>query len=135
MSYPDRLADVERLIAQHRGLKNQSLQLALYYAQDTDPNGVYLLEVASQFGGDEVSDDKELFEISYGSTEGFPLPPGGRLDILLTNPAEMRVALEQGWASLSPILAAVREGQYQVMHDTEIGRTLLTALQKDFALA
>jgi len=76
MPYLDYLPQVERLIDQHRQLEHQRLLLALYYAQDADPEGVYLLEVISQFGYNEVSEDQDMFEIEYNSSPGFLLPAG-----------------------------------------------------------
>lgn len=137
MAYLDRLDDVKRLIEQHRRLEHQPLLLAIYFAQDQDPSGVYLLEVISQFGYDEVSDDKELFEMSYGSTDGFALPPGSRLNITLTNPVELRAAVEQGWASLNPLLAAMEAGpkHYRVIYHTDDGSELLGLLRQGLVAA
>ncbi len=135
MAYPDRLEDVKRLIEQHRQLEHQPLLLAIYFAQNQAPDSVYLLEVISQFGYDEVSDDKVLFEMSYGSTDGFRLPSSGRLDILLTNPMELCVAVEQGWASLSPLLSAVRADQYLVIYKADQGSELLGLLRRELVAA
>lgn len=137
MAYPDRLEDVERLIEQHRQLEHQPILLAIYFAQDQDPDSVYLMEVISQFGYDEVSDDRELFEMSYGSPDGFPLPPGSRLDIILTNPVELRAAVEQGWASLNPLLAAMEAGPeyYRVVYHSDGGDELLGLLRRDLVAA
>ena len=132
MPYTDRLEDVERLIEQHRQLEGQQLLLAIYFDCYQDPNSVYLLEVISQFGYDEVSDDKELFEMAYGSTDGFQLPPGGRLNIILTNAIELRTAVEQSWASVVPLLTAIEAGPeyYRVIYTFGVGDGLLAFLQR-----
>jgi hypothetical protein len=137
VAYPDRLEDVERLIEQHRRLDRQQLLLAIYFDCQQDPGSVYLLEVISQFGYDEVSDDRELFEMSYGSTDGFPLPSGSRLDIILTNPVELRAAVEQGWTSLSPLLAAIEAGpeHYRVVYHSDSGDELLGLLRQGLVAA
>lgn len=137
MAFPDRLEDVKRLIEQHRQLKHQTLLLAIYFDRREDPDSVYLLEVISQLGYDEVSDDRELFEMSYGSTEGFPVPVGNCLDIILTSAVELRVAAEEGWASLRPMLAAIEAGpeHYHVVYSSGVGDDLLTLLRQDLAAA
>ena len=132
MPFPNDLqAKVQGLIAQHRRLKDQTLLLALYYAREDVPDGVYLLEVISPFGHNEVSYDKDLFEIEYGSTPGFPLPTGRLLHILLTNAVEGRAAAEQRWPAIIPVLDAVRRGQYQVLHEEAEGAALLSVFQED----
>lgn len=137
MAFPDRLPDVERLIEQHRRLEHQTLLLAVYFARPEDSDSVYLLEVISQLGYDEVSDDNELFEMSYGSTEGFRVPAGSQLNIILTNAVELRVAIEKRWASISPLLAAVEAGpeQYQVIFSTGVGNDLVALLRRDLVAA
>ena len=132
MPYPDELVRVQRLIDQHRQLEQQPLLLAIYYAQDNDPHGVYLLEVISEFGYNEVSDDQDMFEMEYGSTDGFPLPPGSHLHILLTNPKEFSLALRQDWRALAPLMSAIERGNYRVVHqEGGEGSQLLAALQAE----
>ncbi len=137
MAFPDRLEDVQRLIEQHRQIEHQPLLLAIYFARQDDPESVYLLEVISQFGYNEISDDREIFEISYGSTDGFRLPFNSRLDILLTNPVELRTALEQGWVGLRPLLAAIEAGpeHYRVIYHTDDGSELLGLLRQGLVAA
>lgn len=130
MPYPDRLEDVERLIEQHRQLKHQTLLLAIYFDCPEDPDSVHLLEVITPFGYEEVSDDKELFEMSYGSTNGFSLLPGSSLNILLTNATELQAAVRENWSSIRPVLAAVRLEQYRTIYKSEIGDNLLVLLKQ-----
>lgn len=137
MAYPDRLEDVERLIDQHRQLKHQTLLLAIYFDRPEDPDSVHLLEVISQLGYDKVSDDNELFEMSYGSTEGFRVPAGSQLNIFLTNAVELRVATEKNWPSLEPLLAAVKAGpkHYRVISSSGVGNDLVALLSQDLVAA
>ncbi len=137
MAFPDRLEDVKRLVEQHRQLEHQTLLLAVYFNRPEDPDSVYLLEVISQLGYDEVSDDNELFEMSYGSTEGFRVPIGSRLNIILTNAVELRVAIEKQWDSLRSLLAAVELGpeQYQVIFSTGVGDDLISLLRQELVAA
>lgn len=131
MPYPDRQTDVERLVAQHRRLKDQTLLLALYYARPDAPEDVFLLEVVSPFGHNEVGDDPDLFEIEYGSTDGFPLPPGHRLHILLVNPIEFKAAVQGEWPALRPLLDAVQQGRFHVLYAEAAGEALLTSLSAE----
>ena len=131
MPYPDYQQQVERLVSQHRQLEHQPLLLALYYAQDSDPQGVYLLEVISQFGYNEVSEDQDMFEIEYNSSPGFLLPAGSRLHILLTNPVELQAAVDQKWSALSPVQQAIRQGRCRVIHEEPAGSEALALLREE----
>lgn len=137
MAYPDRLEDVERLIEQHKQIAHQTLLLAIYFDRPEDPDSVHLLEVISQLGYDKVSDDNELFEMSYGSTEGFRVPAGSQLNIFLTNAVELRVAAEKRWPSLEPILAAIEAGpkHCRVISSTSVGNDLVALLHQDLVAA
>lgn len=131
MPYPNEFAQAQQLITQHRQLEQQPLLLAVYYAQGNDPDGVYLLEIISEFGYNEVSDDQDMFEMEYGSTAGFPLPTGSHLHILLTNPVEFSIALRQGWPALAPLKSAIEQGNYRVVYQEGEGMELMAALQED----
>lgn len=135
MAYPDRLEDVKRLVEQHRQLDHQTLLLALYYGFADNRDDVHLLEVISPFGYDEVDEDRDLFEMQYGSTPGFPLPPGNCLSILLTNGVEAKTAIRQEWPAIVPVLKAVFRGDYQVLHHEGEGQAVLEELQKHWAAA
>lgn len=129
MAYPDRREDVRRLIEQHRRLDHQTLLLALYYSLPDERDDVHLLEVISPFGYNEVNEDRDLFEMQYGSTPGFLLPPGSHLSILLTNAAEARKAVVQEWPAIMPVLTAVSRGEYQVLHKVGEGEVVLAELR------
>ncbi len=129
MPYPDRLEDVERLIEQHKNIAHQTLLLAVYYDLGDGSDNVCLLEVISPFGYDEVSEDKHLFEMQYGSTQGFPLSPKCCLSILLTNAPEARKAIAQEWAGIIPVLDAVSRNKYKVLYKAGEGNTVLKELR------
>lgn len=135
MAYPDRMEDVQRLIEQHRQLEHQTLLLALYYGFADDRDDVHLMEVISPFGYNEVNEDRDLFEMQYGSTPGFPLSPGKCLSILLTNSVEARTAIRQEWSAIVPVLKAVHRGDYRVLHVEGEGSTVLEELQKHWVAA
>ncbi len=137
MAFPDRLHDVKRLVDQHSQLKHQKLLLAIYFDRPQAPESVHLLEVISQLGYDEVSGDRELFEMSYGSTEGFGVPVGSRLSIILTNAIELRIAIKEEWDALKPVLAAVEAGQehYRVVYKSGEGDNLAALLRREAVMA
>ena len=131
MPYPDRLTDVERLVAHHSAIKDQTLLLALYYDRPNASDDVFLLEVITPFGHNEVRDDDDLFEIVYACTEGFWLPPGHQLHILLVNPAEFQAAVGRHWPLMRPVLEAVRQGRFHVLTSDEQGKALLASLSAE----
>ncbi len=105
--------------------------LALYYDQPNDPKGVYLLEVISPFGYNEVSEDQDMFEIEYNSSPGFLLPAGSRLHILLTNLVELQAAVEQNWSALLPVQQAMRQDRYRVIHQEPTESESLALLREE----
>ena len=135
MAFPDRLPDVERLIEQHRQLEHQTLLLALYYGPDDGGDSVYLLEIITPFGYNEISLEQDLFEMQYGSTPGFSVPPGERLSILLTNAVEAEAAVRQQWPAIMPVLDAVRRGNYRVLYVEGEGRLVLDQLRQNMVAA
>ncbi len=135
MAFPDRLPDVERLVEQHRRLEHQTLLLAIYFDRPQDPDSVYLLEVITPFGYNEVSLDQDLFEMQYGSTPGFPVPPGKRLSILLTNAVEAEAAVRQQWPAIMPVLDAVQHGAYRVLYVEGEGRLVLDQFRQNLVAA
>jgi hypothetical protein len=131
MPYPDRLGDVKRLVEHHSTLKDQTLLLALYYDHLDASDDVFLLEVITPFGHNEVRDDDDLFEIVYACTEGFWMPPGHQLHILLVNPAEFQAAVHRHWPLMRPVLDAVRQERFHVLTSDEQGEELLALLSAE----
>src|SRR5450432_3630103 len=106
--YPHYLAAVRHLVAQHHKIKEEPLHLAVYYAPKRHPGDVFLLEVIGGFGGEHIDPEKKLFEFSYGSTSGFPLPNSRNLRLVLTNPPEFREAVHANWRALVELREAKR---------------------------
>jgi hypothetical protein len=124
-TYPDYLEQVRQLVRQHRELKHEPLHLAVYYAPPRRAKrDVFLFEVIDVPGGGEVSPEGKLFEFGYGSTPGFPLPPGVSLRMVLTNPTEFRTAVRDGWKGIEELLAARAVDRATVVYADSRGRRL-----------
>jgi hypothetical protein len=122
-TYPDYKEPVEKLIEQHRKLRNGRLHLAVYLAPpNRAKRDIYLFEVIDDFGGGRIDPDKKLFAFAYGSTPGFPLPQGARLWMILTNPAELDKAIEENWKRVDEIRNARKREQAIVLHADVKGR-------------
>jgi hypothetical protein len=104
------IQQVERLVDEHRQLRDEPLLLAAYFEPARSPGDVFLFEVIDGFGAGSIDEDRKLFEVAYASTPSFPLPSGHHLHLILTNPEELEVAYRQGWPSLDEVRAAVRAG-------------------------
>jgi hypothetical protein len=130
MSFPTDLEQVKKLVHDHQQLNEEPLVLALYYSTDTKSIDVQILEVLDGFGYNEVSADRDLFDVEYASTNGFHLPIGSYLRLVLTNPVEFRQALAERWPTAVEIARAVRRGNYNVVYNNDAGRELLTELNK-----
>ena len=142
---------IRQLVEEHRELEDEPLHLAITYLPAAgnesksgfrvvrpglslpagrDQQHIYLLEVIGAFEG-SVSPDRDLFEVTFGPASGFPMGPGEQLHLILTNPVEWETAVRDGWPLAVEVVNAIRAGDYMVLHEDEIGRRLLTALQAE----
>jgi hypothetical protein len=121
---------IRRLTDQHRELEDEPLHLALSYDPGRDPRDVFLFEAIGQFAGGATNLDRDLFEVTFGSTSEFPLGDGERLHLLLTSPEELPVALKEHWPLADELRSAVRRGDYEVMFVDDIGRELLESIRE-----
>ena len=103
----------------HTRLEGEPLLLAIYYASALAPHDECLFEVFSGFGYDEVSPEKEIFQVQFGPTQGFPLPEGSHLRLVLTNPAEFEAAVRQNWAEVRDLQDALHQGQGAIIYQDE----------------
>jgi hypothetical protein len=125
--YPHYLRDVERLVDQHKKL-DEPLHLAIYYAPRRHPGDVFLFEIIDRFGDQRVDPDKKLFEFSYGSTPGFPLPNNRSLRLVLTNPREFGFAAKHNWKAIRELRESSRRNAVKVIFYDRLGRKLLELL-------
>ena len=104
------LRDVEALVDQHRLLRDEPLLLAIYYEPPREPQDIFIFEVIDGFGAGAIDADQKLFEVTYSSTPGLPLPNGRRLRLVLTNPLEFAVAARERWPLIDELREAIRSG-------------------------
>lgn len=107
---------VEKLVAEHRGLVDEPLLLAICFVPARDPGDTFLFEVVEGFGAGAIDEDRKLFEVTYASTPSFPLAPGQRLHLILTSPEELDVACQEQWPSIEEIRDAMRSGQFITLY-------------------
>ena len=123
--FPHLDRQLRELASRHLELRDEPLHLALTYDPGRDSGDVFLLEVLGNFGFDEVSEEKELFEVTFEPTQDLTLEPGRKLHLLLTNTNELRTALEDHWDSAEEVRDAIRKGDFEVLHQDEIGSEVM----------
>ena len=124
-TYPEFELQVRDLVGQHRKLKDGRLRLAVYFAPPRRPKrDIFVFEVTDGFGGDAIDPQDKLFEFGYGSTPGFPLPVGVNLRMVLTNPTELRHAINHDWKAVRELRAARESDQAIVIHADALGKRL-----------
>lgn len=122
-TYPDYKDQVQKLVQQHRTLRGQRLHLAVYLAPHRRAKrDIYLFEVIDDFDGGHIDPDNKLFTFAYGSTQGFPLPEGVRLWMILTNPSELDKAIEENWNRVDELRHARKAGNAVVLYADAKGR-------------
>jgi hypothetical protein len=123
--FPGLAKRIRGLAEQHRELKDEPLHLAIAYDPGRDEHDVFLFELLGNFGGNDVSPDAELFEASFEGSQSFPMKRGQRLHLVLSNPEELRVALERRWKLAEELRGAVKRGDYEVLYEDQVGREAL----------
>lgn len=114
--FPGFVAEVGRLVEEHRQLTDEPLLMAIYYKPGREPEDIFLFEVIENFGGGAVDPDHQLFEVTYSSTRGFPLEPGQQLHLVLTNPQEYDVAVREHWPIIAELRTAIQAGDFQTLY-------------------
>ena len=115
------------LTERHRELEDEPLYLALSYASARDQQDIFLLEV---IGGDaSISPDGDLFEATFESVPGLATGFDQPLHLVLTNPAELKQAMEEGWPLAKEILAAIRAEDYRTLYKDTVGDRLLRQIR------
>lgn len=127
--YPKADVDVvDWLISKHREIEDEPLLLAVHFSPRRDHGNIFVFEVIERFGRDSVSPDRELFEVTYGSAS-FPIDPGREVHLVLTNPTELRTAVEQRWPSLLELRDAVSSGAARVVYQSRDADGLMEAIR------
>ena len=109
-TFPAYEAAIRNLVTQHLELGKDAPILAVYFESIRFPRDPFLLEISPQFVGN--SDERDWFEVTYGSTTGFLLSPNQRLHLLLTNWSEFQQAARENWPSYTEFADAVRRNRY-----------------------
>jgi len=122
--FPAHRKEMENLVEQHKRIKDEPLLLAVYYEPDRDNGDLFLFEVADGFGSNQIDPDQELFEVTYGATDEFPMETDQKLHLVLANPAEASVAFEEGWPLASEIREAARRKKAAPLYQTEEGASI-----------
>jgi hypothetical protein len=124
-TYPEYKQAVQKLVQQHRMLRNGRLHLAVYLAPpNRTSRDIYVFEVIDDFGAGRVDADKNLFAFAYGSTPGLPLPEGVRLWMILTNPTELDHAIKGNWKRVGQLRKARSAGKAVVIYADTKGKKL-----------
>ena len=122
---------IRDLARQHRELRDEPLHLALTYEPGRDTPDIFLFELLGNFGGNDVNPDAKLFEVTIDSTPSLTMEPNQRLHLVLTNPEEFRVALEQRWPTAEEIRDAVRRGDGLHLDELRFGVALRQVEHRD----
>jgi hypothetical protein len=128
--FPHFESDIRRLTEQHRELEDEPLHLAVAYLPARgDQQDIFLFEV---IGGPiaGISPERNLFEVTFTATAGFPMGQDEHLHLVLTNPVELPVALEQGWPLAQDVVNAIRANDYRTMFADEVGEEILSRLRE-----
>jgi len=122
---------IRRLTEQHRELEDEPLHLAIVYEPGThrDQQDIYLFEVIGGPGGSGVNPDREIFETTFSAAPGLSADPRTKLHLLLTNPAEFRTAVSQGWDAAKEITQVLGNGDYVVLYSDDVGESLLREIR------
>jgi hypothetical protein len=123
--FPGLERQIRGLVQQHRELRDEPLHLAMGYRPRRAPRDIFLFELASNFGGNATNHDRELFEVTFLSSTGFPMPSGQKLHLVLTSPKEFRAALDECWPTAEEVQDAVRRGEFEVLYKDKTGEEAL----------
>ncbi|MCX7044682.1 MAG: hypothetical protein NTX50_04235 [Candidatus Sumerlaeota bacterium] len=116
---------LKKLVQDHRKIKHEPLLLAVYFSPKPKVEDIYLFEVADRFRGNVVSNDRQMLEIGYASTPGFPMRADQRLHLILTNPEEMETALRENWKIIRQLRKSKQTNDFKVLHRSKRGASFL----------
>ena len=123
--FPHLDASLRELARKHRELQDEPLHLALLYDPGRETEDVFLFELLGNFGRNEIGEEEELFEVTFGPTDALPLSTGQHLHLVLSNPREFAHALARDWDSAREIREAVRRGDFEILFEDDIGQEAL----------
>jgi hypothetical protein len=122
---------IRQLVEEHRELADEPLHLAVCYLPAMrDQQHIYLFEV---IGGpmNSINAERDLFEVTYETSPGFPMGPDEQLHLILTNPKELQTATREGWSLACELMNSMRAGDYQVLYKDDLGERVLEKLESE----
>jgi hypothetical protein len=128
--FPQFAEPIRRLTEQHRQLDDEPLHLAISYGPPRDDHDIFLFEVIG--GAESINPEGDLFEATFLPASGFPMAPGQKLHLILTNRQELEEAVRNGWPLAMEILQSLRSAaDHQVLYADDSGRELLDHLRAE----
>jgi len=128
--YPQLAEQIKELAKRHMKFKDEPMLLAMAFSPRRRDKDIHLFEVLENFGFGDINPHKELFEITFGSSDDFPLEKGQVFHLVLTNPGECRVAFKDNWKLARAIKKAIKNNQYEVLHSDRAGQRLLRTIKQ-----
>ena len=110
-----------QLISEHRQFKNQPLHLAVAYRSSEVALDLFLLEVADNFAGNEVSDKRLFMKVWVAQSPEFTVRDATDFYLLLTNPNEFERGLKQNWPQVRQLRDSVKGGRATAYFKDSIG--------------
>jgi hypothetical protein len=120
---------IQRLTQQHRELEDEPLHLAIAYSPPRDTQDIFLFEVI----GNEamsINPDRNLYEVSFTPTSGFPMDVNQRLHLILTTSEELQIALQENWPLAVELAGAIRARDYQILYEDDVGKRCFKKIKK-----
>jgi hypothetical protein len=125
--FPQFAEPIRKLAQQHRALEDEPLHLAVSYGPPREEQDIFLFEV---IGGSGINPEGDLFETTFLPASGFPMDPGQKLHLILTNPEELREAADKDWPLAKEIIRALRSpADHQVLFADKTGHKILKYLK------
>lgn len=121
--FPEIDGPLRELVQEHGNIDGEPLHLAVAYDAGHDHDHVFLFELISNFGSNLVDPDCRLFETTFAGTRVFP--EGERrpdLHVVFTSPSEFAVALRDRWPAAVALQRAIAAGDYDILHQDDVGR-------------
>src|SRR5436309_13049248 len=91
--FPQFEQQIRELTEKHRQLEDEPLHLAVSYGPHRDQQDIFLFEVIG--GLESISPEADLFEAAFESVPGLSTGFAQRLHLVLTNPSELKQALDE----------------------------------------
>jgi hypothetical protein len=108
---------IDELVDEHKQLKSsQKLMLAVQYSPVTDPDAVNLLEVIDNYELNDVSPERDFMKAWVAQNKDFALTPPKEFYLVLTNPSEFQVALQEDWNRIEELRQSLNAGQARLVY-------------------